>query len=82
MLTSVRSHIPSWLGGNKAAAPAAATDVKDEGTTVLPQAADDLSPSRGDIGGDKESDDASSATGGADSDNQVKTFVIGLFFFS
>lgn len=62
VLYSVRNHIPSWLGGSKVGVTKEEAP-KEEVAAIPPQNAGDVSP-------DKESD-ASSATGGADSDNQV-----------
>jgi len=65
VLSSVRNHIPSWLGGSKVGKEDEASGVK-EGDQAAPQPPS----SSGGITPDKESD-ASSATGGADSDNQA-----------
>jgi len=62
VLNSVRNHIPSWLGGSKLGGNK--EDSKEEVAVTIPP------PNTGEISPDKESD-ASSATGGADSDNQV-----------
>jgi len=61
VLNSVRNHIPSWLGGSKVGKE---ETLKEEVVVVPPANTGDISP-------DNESN-ASSATGGADSDNQVK----------
>lgn len=64
VLSSVRNHIPSWLTGGKFLGGKDETAPKpDEGAAPGATSAGDVSPS-------KESD-ASSATGGADSDKEV-----------
>lgn len=62
VLSSVRNHIPSWLGGSKAG--------KEDDTSAVKEPEQAPQPPSGGISPDKESD-ASSATGGADSDNHA-----------
>jgi len=65
----VRNQLPSWLGGgsNKASTPTATTNKEEEagGDSALKLPGD-----KGHITPDKDSD-ASSATGGADSEKEV-----------